>query len=302
MPKATGSQAQVTYIAEVTPGTTPPTPAMKAVYMTGASPELAKEGYQSGDIRSDRQIVDFRHGFAQANMGLDVEMKHGEFDAFLESALFGTFTANVLKAGAAAQKTFSFEVGYTDIGQYHVLRGMRANSFNLSVTTDAVVTGSFAFVGNALTASGTTLDASPDAPGAKRSFDSFSGTINEGGSPIAIVTAIEMSLENSLEPAKVIGQSSPDDFFSGRCNVTGTLSAYFEDDSLLTKFRAETPSSIEFTLTDPDGATMTFLIPRVIYTGGTAPVDGEGGITIALPFQATYDPTEQTALKITRSA
>lgn len=302
MPFATGAQAGMSYIVESVYGTTPtPTPVMKSVPFTSLTPEVAKEGFQSGVIRSDRQIQDFRHGFKSTSFAMEVEMMHGTFDDFLSSALMGTWTTNVLKAGVV-RTGLSAEVRYTDIGRYHLYNGLLVNSFSMGVSTDAIVTGSFGMVGLDMVASGTSVDPSPDAIPAKRSFDSFSGTVLEGGGASAIITSIEFSLENALEPSKVIGQSVAAGFFDGRSNVTGTVSAYFEDDSLLNKFLNETPSSVQFTLTDPDANTLTVLIPRIIYTGGSAPVSAEGGIVIALPFQAIYDPTELTNIKITRSA
>ena len=302
MPFATGAQAEIAYIEEVTYGTTPGTPELVALPVTAITAEVAKDGFQSGDLRSDRQIADFRHGGKSTSLTLPFELKHTEFDPLLESALFGSWNTNVLKAGTS-RKSFTMEVAYTDINQYHAYTGLIVNTMNLSVSTDATVNGSFGLVGKDMTPSGTTIDnlGGYTAAGSNRSFDSFTGTINEGGSSIAIVTGIEISLDNGLQPARVVGSDTVAEYFDGRCNVTGTVSAFFENATLLNKFLNETPSSLDFTLTDPDANTLTFDIPRIIYTGGSAPVSGEAGIILSMPFQAVYDGTEQTALKITRS-
>jgi len=303
MALATGAQAEIGYIEEVAYGVLPATPEFVALPVTGITPEVTKEGFQSGDLRADRQISDFRHGGKATTLALPFEFKHGEFDPLLESALFGAWATNVLKAGVT-RKSFQMEVAYTDIAQFHLFNGLIVNSMSLSISTDATVTGTFNMVGLDMTPSGTTSDnvGGFTPVGAKRSFDSFSGVINEGGSPIAIVTAVELNIENGLTPAKVIGSDVPVDYFDGRCNVTGTLTAFFEDAVLLNKFLNETPSDLDLTLTDPDGNTMQIEVPRIIYTGGSAPVSGEAGISIAMPFQAVYDATATTALQITRSA
>lgn len=302
MPLATGAQAEIAYIEEVTYGVTPGTPELIALPVTGITPEVTKEGFQSGDLRSDRQIADFRHGGKATTLALPFELKHGEFDPLLESALFGAWAANVLKAGTT-RKSFTMEVAYTDIAQFHAYNGLIVNSMALSISTDATVTGTFNLVGLDMTPAGATIDnlGGYTPVGAKRSFDSFSGVINEGGGAIAIVTAVELNIENGLTPAKIIGSDVPVDYFDGRCNVTGTLTAFFENGTLLAKFLNETPSDLDLTLTDPDGNTLQIEVPRIIYTGGSAPVSGEAGITIALPFQAVYDSVEATALKLTRS-
>jgi len=303
MPKATGAQAGVAYIEESVLGTTPATPSLIEVASTGFTPEITKDGAASADIRSDRMISDFRHGFLSATFGLNFTFKHGEFDAFLESALFGAWAANVLKAGTT-RKSFSIEAGYKDISQYFLYTGCVVNNMTLSLSAEAAeVTGAFNMVGMNAVRSATSADADGwTPPGAKRAFDNFTGSILEDAAPIALITGLELSLENGISPARTLFQRSAADLFHGRSNLTGTVSAYFEDGALVDKFIDETPTSLQFTLEDPDGNTMQFLIPRVVYTGGSPPaVDGEGGLILSMPFQAVYDQTAQTNLQITRS-
>lgn len=302
MTLATGAQAEVGYIPEVTLGVTPGTPELVALPVSSFTPEVTKEGFQSADLRSDRQIADFRHGGKATSMALEFEMKHGEFDPLLECALFGTWSTNVLIA-STDRHSLTMEAAYLDVSQFHSFTGMMCNTFSMSITTDATVTASMSFMGIDENLAGATIDnAGGYTPvGAKRSFDSFSGVLNEGGSAIAIVTSLEFSLENGVTGAKVIGSDVVVDLFDGRSNLTGTVSLFFEDEVMLNKFLNETPSDIDITLTDPDANTLQIEIPRIIYTGGSAPVSGEGGIVIAMPFQATYDVTETTNIKITRS-
>jgi len=301
MTLATGAQAELGYIEEVVYGTTPATPSLVQLPISSFTPELTKEGFQSGDLRSDRQIADYRHGARQAAIGMEFELKHTEFDEFLEAALWGTWATDTLKA-STDRKFFSMEAAYRDIAQFHLYKGMLANSFGLSLGVDGVVKCNLALLGQDMVTAQTSADSGPyEVPSAARSFDSFTGTIDEGGGSIAIVTGLDFQLENGLTPAKVVGSATVADFFDGRSNLTGTVNAFFEDESLLDKFLDETPSDIEFVLTDPDSETLTFTIPRIIYTGGSAPVSGEAGIVIALPFQATYDSSEDTNIKIVRS-
>lgn len=301
MPLATGAQAEVGFIAEVTLGVTPATPELVALPVSSFTPEVTKEGFQSADLRADRQISDFRHGGKSTSMALEFEVKHGEFDSLLEGALFGTWATDVLIAGTD-RHSFTFEAAYLDITQFHSYTGLMVNTFSMSITTDATVTASMSLIGIDENLAQATIDnAGGYTPvGAKRSFDSFSGVLNEGGSAIAIVTSLEFSLENGISGAKVIGSDIAVDLFDGRSNLTGTISAFFEDEVLLNKFLNETPSDIDITLTDPDANTLQIEIPRIIYTGGSAPVSGEGGIVISLPFQATYDATVTSNIRITR--
>lgn len=304
---ATGARSGITYIAESTFGTTPGTPAMIALRVTGSTIELGKEGFQSEELREDRQIGEFRHGMRSVTGDINFELAHGVFDDFLEAVLGGTWTSEApttpqtLKAGTTS-RSFSIERRFTDIDQYQVFTGCAANTLSLSVSPNAIVTGSVGLLGRDMTVSGTTLDSSPTAAPANAPLDSFSGTLNEDGSAIATVTGIELSIDNGISPAQVIGADTTPELVLGRSNVTGTMTAYFEDASLLDKFVNETESTLDFKLDDPDGTNhLKFTLPRIKYTGASIPVDGQDSITVSLPFQALYDTTDATNIIIERS-
>ena len=129
-------------------------------------------------------------------------------------------------------------------------------------------------------------------------LDSFTGTLQEAGVPIAVITEISLSLENALEARFVVGSKQSIRPSIGRSNVTGQVTAYFENSALLDKFINETESSIVFELPDGAGNKYTFTLPRIKYTGGQPDVDGEGPITLAMPFQALLDPTTGTNIRI----
>ena len=299
MSKATGSRSQISYIAETTYGTTPSTPTFVVVPRTGGAPNLQKETFQSADIRSDRQVADMRHGFKTASLGLEVELRHGEYDPFLESLLYSSFATNVLKVGTT-EKSFSIEAGYLDVSQYGLMTGAIVNGFSCGINPNGVVTSTFDFIGKSFALSGTTAASTTTAAGTKEPFDSLTGSINEGGSSIAIVTGLDFTVTNNIEGSKVVGSDVSAEQIEGQCVITGTVNAYFENATLLNKFINETSSSIDVTLQDPAGNTLKFDFPNVLYTGGEMSVPS-GAVTLSMPFQALYDATSASSLVITRS-
>lgn len=298
---STGGFHGLRYVPEVTFGVTPSTPAMIALRSKGSDLGINKDTFQSEELRSDRQISDLRHGAVKVQGGFDFELSYGEFDPLLEMALFGTWGTNVLKAGTTA-KSATFERAFADIGKYAVFTGCMVDSMSLSVPSNGMVTGKFGLLGkNALAISGTPLDASPTASQTNSPFDGFTGTIEEGGSEIATITAIELNLANGLDPAFVLGSKYAAAITPGRSNLTGTVSAWFDSEAMLNKFINETESSLEFTLGNGTSKSYTFLIPRIKYSGGGAPqVSGEGRIALSMPFQALVDSATGTNLQITR--
>lgn len=298
---STGGFHGLRYVPEVAFGVTPSTPQMITLRSKASDLGVNKDSFQSEELRSDRQISDLRHGAVKVSGGFDFEFSYGEFDTILEMALFAAFNANVLKTGTTA-KFATFERAFADIGKYGVFTGCMVDSLTLNVPSNGMVTGKVGLVGkNALPVSGTPLDASPTASQTNSPFDGFTGAIKEGGSSIAVVTSIDLDLKNSLDPAFVLGSKYAAAITPGRSNLTGSVSAWFDSETMLNKFINETESSLEFTLGDGTTKSYTFLIPRIKYSGGGAVnVSGEGRIALSMPFQALYDSVEATNLKITR--
>lgn len=296
---ATGGFHGLRYVPEVTWGTTPATPAMVDLRHTSCSLVLSKDSFESQELRNDRQITDLRVGAQKIQGDIAFELSYGEFDPFLEAALFGAWNTDVLKAGTTA-KFFTIERAFSDIGVYGAFTGCMVASMALSLKPNAIVTGSFNLIGKGATYSGTPLDASTTPSQTNPALDAFSGSIKEGGSAIAVVTGIDLQVENGLEAVYVVGSNVAAAVVPGRCKVTGTVSAYFENQTLLNKFINETASDIEVTLGNGTAKSYKILLPEVRYAGADNPVSGEGPVVLSMPFQAVYDTTEATSLKITR--
>ena len=304
MTLARGSQAQTIYVAESTFGTTPSSPGFTSLPLTGNSLALGKDTFQSQTIRSDRMIEDFRHGMKNVSGDLSFEFRYSDFDAFLAAALMNDWATNDLTVGTTA-KYFSIEKGFTDIGRYHLYTGCMVNTFALSIQANSMITGTLGIIGKDLSTGAAPEDSVPADYSSNSPFDSFTGSIYEGGTAasneIAIVTGIDFTLDNGMTPTQIVGSDTTPEIIDGRSNLTGTLTAYFEDGSMVDKFVNETESVIQFTLQDTASNSYTFLLPAVKYGGGDPGYDGEGPVTASMNFQAIYDATSGTSFKITRS-
>lgn len=309
---ADGSRHSMAFIEESTYGTTPATPTLSPLCHTGTTLALSKNTLESQKLRNDRQISDFRHGAYQVGGDISFELQYADFDAILEAVLCGTWTSDTpivgtdqLKAGTT-RRSFTIERYFSDIQTadkpYHRFTGCEFASMSLSVAPDAMITGSFTVVGQ-----GQDLDtvaitgSSYDTETGNAPLDSFSGTLKENGSTIAVITEIQLNLENGIDPRFVVGSQETIRPAIGRSNCSGQITAYFENSTLLDKFINETESSIDFTLPDLDGNELKFILPRVKYNGGQPDVSGEGPITLSMPFQALRDETETTNIIIERN-
>lgn len=309
---ANGSRHSMRYVAETVYGQTPATPAFKIIRHTGTTLGLSKESLQSEELRDDRQVADFRHGAYQVGGDINIELSYGSFDELLEAVLLGTWEVDSpvvgtdrLKAGVT-RRSFTIERFFGDIlaadKPYHRFTGVELNTLSLAINANAMITGSFGVLGQSMVTATTAIAGATYAPATTTSpLDSFTGTLNEAGTPIAVITEISLSIENGLEARYVVGSKQSIRPSIGRSNVTGQVTAYFENSALLDKFINETESSIMFELPDGAGNKYTFTLPRIKYTGGQPDVDGEGPITLAMPFQALLDSTTNTNIIIERT-
>jgi len=298
---AQGSRSSLSFIVESTFGTTPAGNFTNLPFSTH-SLNLTKDRVAGNDIQADRMPRVDRHGNRQVAGDIVVDLRDGDYDAFLESALLNTWATNVLKVGTTP-KFFSVEDYAADIDQARVFTGLSVSSLAISLAPNQMVTTTFGMVGKDMTISGT--EKTQDAASGAAPFDAYSGDISIGnvgaGSAVAIVTGLDFTLTNSFAPTFVIGDDSAPSLEYGRAEVEGTLTAYFEDASLINRFLNETETEIEVSVDDPTGGNAyTFLFPKVKINSADVGVDGPTSRMISLSFVALYDATEGTNLKITR--
>jgi len=306
MPFSQGSRAGLSYVPEVTFGTTPATPSLVQLPYTTHTLNLTKERVTGNDIQPDRMLRTDRHGNRSVAGDITVDLRKGDYDLFLESAFFNTFATNVLKVGTTP-KFFSIEDAATDITQFRLFTGMAVSSLAVSIRPNQMVTGTFSMVGKDMTISGTSVDAVKTASSVNQPFDSYSGALSIGTAggtltTAAIVTGIDFTINNALAPTFVVGSSATPQLEYGMATVEGTITAYFEDATLINRFINETATGLQVVVDDPTGLSdYTWLFPRVKINGADVPVDNPTSRIITMPFVALYDTVEATNIELTRS-
>jgi hypothetical protein len=296
-----GSRSSLSFVTEATFGTTPAGDFASLPFSTH-SLNLTKDVLAGTDIEADRMPRVNRQGNRQVGGDIVVDLRDGDYDTLLESAMLGTFTTNILKVGVAP-KFFSIEDFAADIDQARLFTGMSVSTMAISLAPNQMVTTTFGMIGKDMTISAvekTKTVASGAAP-----FDAYSGDIAIGnvGAPsaVAIVTALDFTLNNSYAPTFVIGDDSAPSLEYGRAEVEGTMTAYFEDAALIERFLNETETAIQVSVDDPTGAnSYTFDFPRVKINSADVGVDGPTSRMVTMSFVALYDDTMETNLQITR--
>jgi hypothetical protein len=300
---AQGSRSSLSYIVESTFGTTPAGNFTNLPFSTH-SLNLTKDRVSGTDIQADRMPRVDRHGNRQVGGDIVADLRKGDYDPLLEAAMLGAWSTDVLKVGVIP-KFFSIEDYAADIDQARLFTGMTVSTMGISLAPNQMVTTTFGMVGKDMTIGQTQKTQTASSTNAP--FDAYSGDIAIGNvassSAVAIVTALDFSISNSYAPTFVIGDDSAPSLEYGQAIVEGTLSAYFEDASLITRFIDEVESELEVSVDDPTGANpYTFLFPRIKINGAEVGVSGQESRVITLPFVALYDTTETSNLVITRTS
>jgi len=296
-----GSRSSLSFITESTFGTTPAGSFANLPFSTH-SLNLTKDVLTGTDIEADRMPRVNRQGNRQVGGDVVVDLRDGDYDLLLESAMLSTFATNILKVGVLP-KFFSIEDFAADIDQARLFTGMSVSTMAISLAPNQMVTTTFGMVGKDMTISGT--EKTQVAATGAQPFDAYSGDISIGavGTPVAsaIVTALDFTLNNSYAPTFVIGDDSAPSLEYGRAEVEGTMTAYFEDAALINRFLNETETAIRVSVDDPTGANAyTFDFPKVKINSADVGVDGPTSRMVTMSFVALFDSTLGTNLQITR--
>ncbi len=302
---ASGSEVRVAYVAETSFGVTPATPTFKVARVTSGGLRTNKQTGTSDERQADRNVRDeFMLGLG-AGGNYAAELSYGSFDDWLEAVLCGTWATNVLKNGTA-RRSFTveetYELGATD--SFSRFTGAALSGFSLSLSAREKATLSFDWL-----AQKETLD---DAiiTGATYTAPNTKGVMTASRSVAALDVAgistrmMSLSLEvaNNLRERPEVGSLYSNEFGIGRCEVTGTIEAYFESNELYEQVLAHGSGALAFTIGDVTAEKYTVLLPKIIFGDGEKTAGGnDDDVMVSIPIRAVLDTTEACSIKITRA-
>lgn len=296
---SSGSKVQVAYIPEVTAGTTPATPQTIAIPYVKFSAELERNTISDPSRNADNQKRFMSAGSSKTSGSLEVALSHSQYDAFLEAALEGTWTTNVLKVGNI-QKYFTFEEFDSTLSFGRVFTGVEVDSLKLSIKPDATVSAVFALMGRGHTVVSTSIDVTPTAIIAgKNPMTGALGSLTIDGAA-GFVTSVDLSISNSIKMINTIGSTAPTASTNGAKSITGSLTVLIENATLYNKFIANTTAALVFVISDGTN-TYTFNIPKCGITKANASADSPDERVLSLEFEALYDATLLSIMSITRT-
>ena len=202
--------------------------------------------------------------------------------------------------------SYTIEEWYSDIAQSEVYTGMKVGSMNVQLPATGLVTCDFSFMGKNLEQTGTSqYFTTPAAAGTDGIFAAVSGALIVNGTPVALITSLDFTVDRGMEAANVVGSNFAADIFTGRIRVNGNFSTYFQDAVFRDYFQDEDVISVVVALStgeEKDADVVAFTMPKV-KLGSATKDDGELGIVqqhsfVALLNDVTTAGLEATTLQI----
>ena len=206
------------------------------------------------------------------------------------------------------QRSFTIETAYNDVAQYMVQNGMVPGTLSLEIATGAIITGTVGFQGRETLLRATPLiGAAPYTRLGTLPAEVVNATTNVGAllkDGTALATAIQsisISGEANLRAQAAIGSKFSRGIGAGRFNLTGSITAYFEDGSLYSEFLSHDTVSLSFSLTDADGQSYVFTLPAIKFTADeVAPGGIDQDVFENIEWTAFRDPVTACMLQIDR--
>lgn len=225
---SSGARVTSYLIPEVTPGITPTSGAWDTLRLTSNTLSPTVNTQVSDEITESRISQGSVVSSADIQGDLVGELSYGSFDKLLEAAFYGSWTGDVLTVGDT-RHTFTVAKNFNDVSVYTLFKGMHVSVFALDIPSDGKITATFTMMGLDY-ADGDTNTVSTVTPATSTPFMSNLniGTIMVDGQSlegIACVSALTISLDNSLQAQRCIGNGKigPGAQIATEAAITGTI-------------------------------------------------------------------------------
>lgn len=198
----------------------------------------------------------------------------------------------VVPTSGHVRRLFTFEHYHDDLDIARLFTECRVHGYRMSLPATGMATIEIPVMGRnmqVLSAGSAPYFTSPTAAGTDGIAAAVNGVILVGGTPVGVVTGVELNAEVAASGPAVVGQNFVPDIILGRYRLTGQVTALFDSATLLENFSDEDEIALLVRLDATSAANtdaVSIYLPRIKFGGASVPAQGEGEQTITLPFQA----------------
>ena len=177
---------------------------------------------------------------------------------------------------------------------YVITRGVEFTGFTIEQAVNAMITGSFPFIG-------LSQEVLPSLPAGSTFTETFGAdpfasvdvTAFDGSAPLKLIDSFTITNDNETSAQFELGNRAVAFIERGRAMNTFSLSGKLYDLTMLNKFIAETEVEISSILSGPSGA-MSFTLSKAKLTAATPEIGGAESVTLSLEGQATGTPLQSS--------
>ncbi len=193
-------------------------------------------------------------------------------------------------------RKFGIESYGSDIDISRLFTECRASMYKITAPSTGMVTTEFGFMGRDMetySAASAPFFTTPTANTTTGIVSAVNGSLFVAGASTGVVTGIDFGCDLSPTAATVLGQNFAAEIFLGRANITGTVTAYFDSLTMVNDFLNETEIALDVMMTTTSATNspfINFFFPRIKFSDAAINLQGEGGQTISMPFQALLAP------------
>lgn len=182
---------------------------------------------------------------------------------------------------------------------YVITRGVEFTGFTIEQSVNAMITGSFPFIGLTQEVLGALPTGSTFTVSfAAEPFASVDVAAFDGNAALKLIDSFTITNDNEASAQFELGNRNVAFIDRGRANNTFSLSGKLYDMALYNKFIAETETSISSILSGVSGA-MSFTLNAAQFTAATPEIGGSESVTLSLSGQATGN-ANQSSITIQR--
>lgn len=185
----------------------------------------------------------------------------------------------------ALPTSFGIEIGYPDIGVYHVFNGLRIDKMNLKISNQGFIKGQLDLVGMSMTASGSSLGVATGV--AHVPYAHHEAVLTEDG-VAARFTDLSFDLMNDHDKIRVAGSRSLDALIEKQGDLSGSATYLFEDASIVDRIINGTAISQRIRFSTGSYASEIYLPVAKFYGDAGPGIKTDGGLMV--DTSAEYEP------------
>lgn len=201
------------------------------------------------------------------------------------------------------RRSFAILKRNLDIGVDTIYRGCEVNQLKLACPLQEKITATFSIVGKSEESYTVPVGATFASKTVTDYMTTFEGSLDIESVGFNAATQLDVTLDNAMAQKYSLFARAAYANKIGMIGVSGSLSAYIEDEALKTRYRNEVDTALDVTMVDGTVSPNSYVLglPRSRFMSASDSYNGDDYGIQQINFTGLLDTTEATELKLTRN-